>query len=324
MEVEMKKNILVILVIGVLLMAVGCSNTVNDTEAPEVAETKEESDTETEALTFEDDYLVTKDWLNDNLDNENLLILDARGEKAYSEGHIPGAIATSWQSFSNMEGAPGDMGWGVVKEASDLSEIIAALGIDQDKKIVVYTDVLNGWGEDARVFWTLEMAGLNNVRILDGGYNLWEDSDLGVSKDTVQVEKSTLIVETLDRSASIDFNTLKDNYDTYVVIDTRNKDEYEGATNFGEARGGHLPEAIHFNFSNVLNEDGTFKDTEVLEEIFSAAGLEKEDKIVTYCTAGIRSAHLQVALEMAGYENAQNYDASFYEWSGNDEVSVEK
>jgi len=317
----MKKNILVIIVIGMLLMAVGCSNTVNDSEAPEVPE---ESGTEIEALTFENDYLVSKEWLNNNLENENLLILDARGEKAYNGGHIPGAIATSWQSFSDMEGAPGDMGWGVVKEANELSISIAALGIDQDKKIVVYTDVLNGWGEDARVFWTLEMAGLNNVRILDGGYNLWEDSDLEVSKDTVQVEKSTFKVEALDRSASVDFHTLKDNYDDYVVVDTRNKDEYEGATNYGEARGGHLPAAIHFNFSKVLNEDGTFKDVETLAEIFTAAGLEKEDKIVTYCTAGIRSAHLQIALEMAGYENAQNYDASFYEWSGNDEVSVEK
>ena len=320
----MKKSILVILIIGVLLMAVGCSDAVSETEAPEAVESTEESVIETEALTFEDGYLVSKDWLKDNLENENLLVLDARGEKAYNGGHIPGAIATSWQSFSDMEGAPGDMGWGVVKEANELSESIAALGIDQDKKIVVYTDVLNGWGEDARIFWTMEMAGLNNVRILDGGYNLWEASDLEVSKETVQVEKSAFTVETLDRSASIDLNTLKDNYDSYIVVDTRNQDEYEGATNYGEARGGHLPKAIHFTFSNVLNEDGTFKDTESLEETFSAAGLEKEDKIVTYCTAGIRSAHLQVALEMAGYENAVNYDASFYEWSGNDEVSVEK
>lgn len=320
----MKKNILVIFVIVVLLMAVGCSKAVNDTEVPEDAESTVESNTETEALTFDDEYLVCKEWLNDHLKNENLLILDARGEKTYNGGHLPGAIATSWQSFSDMEGAPGDIGWGVVKEPSELSESIAALGIDQDKKIVVYTDVLNGWGEDARILWTLEMAGLDNVRILDGGYNLWEASDLEVSKETVQVEKSTFDVETLDRSASIDMNTLKENYDDYVVVDTRNKDEYEGATNYGEARGGHLPEAILFNFSKVLNEDGTFKDVESLEEIFTAAGFEKEDKIVTYCTAGIRSAHLQIALEMAGYENAQNYDASFYEWSGNDEVSVEK
>jgi thiosulfate/3-mercaptopyruvate sulfurtransferase len=314
----MKKNILIILVIGVLLMSVGCSNMVEDTEETE------ESTAVIEDLIFEDEYLVTRDWLNDNIDNENLLILDARGEDAYNGGYIPGAIATSWQSLSMMEGAPGDMGWGVVKETDGLSQSIAALGIDESKKVVVYTDTLTGWGEDGRIFWTLEMAGLDNVRLLDGGYNLWEASELEVSKEAVQVEKAAFEVETLDKMASIDFNTLKENYEDYVVIDTREINEYEGATNYGEPKGGHLPNAIHFNFRNVLNEDGTFKDVESLEKLFSEAGLEKEDKIVTYCTAGIRSTHLQIALEMAGYENAMNYDASFYEWSGIDEVSVEK
>lgn len=317
----MKKNILIILVIGVLLMLVGCNNGIKDTEN---IETEKESAIETVPLTFEDDYLVSKEWLNDNLENENLLILDARGEQSYKSGHIPGAIATSWQSFSDMEGATGAMGWGIVKEADGLSQGIAALGIDKNKKVVLYTDVLDGWGEDGRIFWTLKMTGLDNVRILDGGYNLWKDSGIEMSKETVQVEASTFEVETLDKSSSIDFNTLKDHYQDYVVIDARSIEEYEGAIDYSEPRGGHLPDAIHFNFRNVLNEDGTFKDIETLEKLFNEAGFQKEDKIVTYCTAGIRSAHLQIALEMAGYENVQNYDASFYEWSGNSEVPVEK
>jgi len=29
-----------------------------------------------------------------------------------------------------------------------------------------------------------------------------------------------------------------------------------------------------------------------------------------------------LTLKMADYENARNYDTSFYEWVGNDEVSV--
>lgn len=317
----MKKNILIILVIGVLLMVVGCNNGVKDTEN---IEKEKESAIETVSLTFEDDYLVSKEWLNDNLENKNLLILDARGEQAYNSGHIPGAIATSWQSFSDMEGATGTIGWGIVKEADELSQGIAALGIDKNKKVVIYTDVLNGWGEDGRIFWTLKMTGLENVRILDGGYNLWKDSGIEMSKETVQVEASTFEVETLDKSSSIDFNTLKYHYQDYVVIDARSIEEYEGATDYSEAKGGHLPNAIHFNFRNVLKEDGTFKAVETLEKLFIEAGFQKEDKIVTYCTAGIRSAHLQIALEMAGYENVENYDASFYEWSANDEVSVEK
>lgn len=38
------------------------------------------------------------------------------------------------------------------------------------------------------------------------------------------------------------------------------------------------------------------------------------NKIVTYCTAGIRSAYMQLILEMCGFENSMNYDESYYRW----------
>ena len=265
----MKKKILVILAISMLLIISGCSKEVdskdvNNNEQDIVKENNDESN----SLNFDSNYLVSQKWLNENLENKDLLILDARGQKAYNKYHIPGAIVTSWQSLSNMEGAPGDKGWGVVKNAEKLSENISALGIDKSKKVVVYTDVLNGWGEDARILWTLEMAGLENVRILDGGINLWKSSDLKVSKEVSKAKKSDFKVKDLDKSNSINFEKIKENYDEYVIVDTRQNEEYEGATNYGEKRGGHLPNAIHFNFRKVLNEKGTFKHNETVEKIF--------------------------------------------------------
>lgn len=40
--------------------------------------------------------------------------------------------------------------------------------------------------------------------------------------------------------------------------------------------------------------------------MLEAAGLSKENTIVTYCTAGIRSACMQLILEMCGFENSIN------------------
>ena len=45
------------------------------------------------------------------------------------------------------------------------------------------------------------------------------------------------------------------------------------------------------------------------------AGISKDDKIVAYCTGGIRSAYMQLVLEMAGYENTWNYDQSYWRWA---------
>jgi len=72
-----------------------------------------------------------------------------------------------------------------------------------------------------------------------------------------------------------------------------------------------------------MNADGTFKTQSELVTIFAAANLTTEDEIVSYCTAGIRSAHLTLMLRMTGYGMSMNYDASFYEWAGNDNLTVE-
>jgi 3-mercaptopyruvate sulfurtransferase SseA len=65
-------------------------------------------------------------------------------------------------------------------------------------------------------------------------------------------------------------------------------------------------------------EDGRFVWMAVM------AGLQPEYPIVTYCTAGIRSAHMALVLRMAGFANARNYDASFYEWAGMEDLPLEK
>ncbi len=70
----------------------------NGDEVEEVGEIKFSNNT----------YMVTADWLQENIEREDLLILDARGEDAHKKGHIKGAIPVVWQSFSNMEGGPGE------------------------------------------------------------------------------------------------------------------------------------------------------------------------------------------------------------------------
>lgn len=49
-------------------------------------------------------------------------------------------------------------------------------------------------------------------------------------------------------------------------------------------------------------------------------GFSKDDQIVTYCTAGIRSGYMQLILEMCGFGNSKNYDESYYRWCAVEEV----
>lgn len=269
------------------------------------------------------EILTDADWLNDNLDN--VVVLDARDEAAYKQNHIRGAIHVTWQQFTDMEAKkPGDKGWGILLPAERLGEAIAKLGIDDTKTVVVYSDSPAGWGADGRVAWTLRMAGLTNVKLLNGSFAAWTAKGYPVDSEIPAPQPTDFTVTAMNENLNASTEYISENLNNLKLLDTREADEFNGATKFGEARGGHLPGAINFSWTQVFNQDGTIKTQSELEALFSSLGINKEDEIVSYCTKGIRSAHLTLVLRLAGYENARNYDASIYEWAGNKDLPLDK
>lgn len=299
---KFKKFLAATCVVAIISMAfVGCTNKKN--------QTNEET---TKSQGYNNDYFVTTNWLSENLDNENVVILDGRSEKEYNKGHIPGAINVAWQSLANIKGKAGDKGWGVALDKDELSKKLGDLGIDKNTEVITYASK-DGWGEDGRLTWELKSAGINS-KMLDGGYDLWTKENRTTTKDVPVVVSKDLKIEQIDSSTTITTEELYENMSKYTIVDARAKDEYDGATKYGEAIGGHIKGAISLPFNEVYNEDGTIKSEAELNEIFKNTGLTKEQEIVTYCTSGIRSAHLALILNMLGY-HAKNYDASYYEWA---------
>lgn len=307
------------ILIGSLMMGCSANKTDEKKENTTVVQTEK-----AETPYVDGSYITDAKWLLQNLKSKDILVLDARSDKDYAKGHIPGAINVAWQGFSNMEGKPGDKGWGVVLSDDKLSEKLAAIGVDKTKTIVVYSDNKTGWGEDGRFVWMFKMAGIENAKMLNGGFNFWESSKYEVSKEAVLPVASSFKIENSNKAGTINTEELVAKLGKVKIVDSREKDEYTGAVKFGEARGGHLPGAINITFNSLFKEDKTFKSSEDIEAIFKAAGLNKEDEIVTYCTAGIRSAHLALALRMMGYNNVKNYDESFYTWAKDESLKVEK
>ena len=256
---------------------------------------------------------------------EGAIVLDARAPEAYAAGHIPGAINAPWQTFCDMAGKPGEADWGTLLAAADLAKKLGELGIDGSAPVIVYGDP-TGWGEDGRVVWTLRTAGITDSRMLDGGFPAWTAAgNTGVKDEVKPTAVTAPALAALDDSLDITTDELKAGLGTIKVVDTRSAKEYDGATDFGEARGGRIPGAVNMPYPDVFNADGTVKSDAELEAMFAEAGLtDKDADIVFYCTKGIRSGHLSMLARMLGYAAARNYDASYYTWAGNAELEVEK
>lgn len=326
----MKYNKRLAIIISVIMIGsafVGCSNQKNEQEKKSES-TKVEQNiqlTTKEDYTYENnDYFTSISWLEKNIkDNKNLVIIDGRSDKDYNNGHIPGAINVAWQSLAQMNGKAGDKDWGnLISDKEALSKVLENLGINEQSQVVVYANK-GGWGEDGRIVWCLQRAGID-ARMLNGGFDLWAKESKEISKETKNNVVADFKVEEINNNVNITTDELKKEIKDVKIIDTREEDEYKGATKFGEARGGHLPGSINIAFNKLYNEDGTIKSNDEIDKIMKENKIEKTDKIVTYCTSGIRSAHMALALKNAGYDNVRNYDSSYYEWAADKNNEVVK
>ncbi|WP_028828732.1 sulfurtransferase [Proteocatella sphenisci] len=314
-----KKLIFKALITILLLMLVFTGCTSNDS-----GEVSPEGETDTVSDVFVGDKIVDIEYVKANMNNDNFMAIDARGPEAITKsGSLENATGVIWQQLSTVaDGKSGDANWGVVLDKERLSSALSEIGITRDKDIVVFADTQKGWGDDGRILWTLTLAGYDNVKILDGGILAIENAGLNTSKEPAPYVPAQVTIDNMDLTSSIDTDELESLIadDSVKIIDTRDISEYDGAANYGENAGGHIPGSISINFLELVKEDGTLKSNADIDAIMSANGIAKDDSIVTYCTAGIRSAYMQQILEMNGYTNVRNYDESYYRWSEINEV----
>ncbi len=272
---------------------------------------------------FEGQYLVTAEAAKEEMGDENVLLVDCRGADKAKKETIEGAVATDWKELGtcgDSYGKEGDEGWGKIPEASELARRLGKLGMSKDKKIILLGETLDGWGDDARVLWELVAAGYTDVRMVDGGYAALKEAGAPTQKGASEPEAAEVSIDSIDMTHVMETEELMADYDSYKVVDVRTDEEYEGAVKYHEAQGGHLPGAIHIRYTDLFRENGTLRSKADIEKVLTDAGISKEDKIVTYCTGGIRSAYSQLVFEMAGYENTWNYDQSFWRWAVAGEV----
>jgi thiosulfate/3-mercaptopyruvate sulfurtransferase len=295
----------------------GCSNS-STTDEQETGQ--EINEVENEVKAFEGKYVVDAEYVKSKIGDENTIIVDARGEDAASKGTVKGAIATTWQYLARCsDSKAGEEMWGTILPKDELEKNLGAIGLDKNKEIILFATAQNGWGEDGRIAWELMAAGYENVKIVNGGYDYLIESGVESGSPTT-LDAVEVKIDEINETHVINTTELETNYDSFVVVDTRETKEYNGAVLYGETNGGHLPGAKNIKFTDLFNSDTTLKSNEEIQAIFDAAGLNKGDKIVTYCTGGIRSAYMQLILEMLGYENSQNYDESFYRWCAVNEL----
>ena len=275
---------------------------------------------------FDFKKLVDADYLLKTRDNENVVVIDARGGML-EEGSLmyDKATVVDWTDISLL-GEFGGEELGKLLSKDNYREIFNILGIKENTEVLVYGFTMpnQGFGDEARVVYTFNYARFDNVKIIDGGFDKVEQ--LGLNKnynpenDRINVS-SVVREEAQDNKKAIFTDELLSlvNSADVQIIDTRLEAEYNGRVIYGENKAGHIPGAISIPFNSLVDEDGFIKSREALEEYFVSKGLDKNKLQITYCTTGVRASYVAVILEELGYK-VRNYEPSFARYANVGEV----
>jgi thiosulfate/3-mercaptopyruvate sulfurtransferase len=263
-------------------------------------------------------------------DKAGVVLLDARAEGAYKQGHIPGAITL------------GGKGAAVVLRDVDarilpvktLEKILGEAGISRDMEIIVY----GAKGDTGMTvpFWILEYLGAEKVRAYWGGIDDWKAAKQPVATEERKLSAAKFVAKAReDRYASTEY--VKANLKKGVqIVDARTPKEFSG-DDIRALRGGHIPGAALIPFEQnwvdpeaakkladgkAAGRDGmALKDDKALREIYKSLDPKKE--IVAYCQTGTRSTLTYVVLRSLGFEKVRNYDDSWIVWGSRLDLPVE-
>ena len=262
------------------------------------------------------DFLVTTDWLEKNLNNPKLRLIEVSVDTGvYERGHIQGAVNFKWHT-DLVDPVKRD-----IASKENFEKLLRQAGVNNDSTIVIYGDSNNwfaAWGA-----WVFDVYGVKNVKLLDGGRKKWEAEKRPLTPLATQVAAGNVKVSDANnslRARLIDVVAIANKKSDTALVDIRSPDEFTGKI-FAPAgvqetaiRAGHIPGAVNVPWGQAVAEDGTFKSPEELRKVYAAVGIDGKKPIITYCRIGERSSHTWFALsKILGY-NVRNYDGSWTEY----------
>ncbi|AFZ05456.1 Rhodanese-like protein [Oscillatoria nigro-viridis PCC 7112] len=257
-------------------------------------------------------WIVNADLAKQLLEQEATL-LDARAPILKLFCRLPPAIPVTWQEFSRSEFPHKGK---ILENNKVLTQKLQAIGICQDKPVIVVADSVKGWGEDGRIVWMLRTLGQEKAVFVDGGYRALIKAGINRVKSANNPPKTGDFVISRLSNWEIQRDELKAilGNENLVIIDAREPREYAGKTPYGEQRGGHIPGAVHLYYKQLMDKQGKLLSRGEIVAILQQKGVSQSTQIVSYCSGGIRSAWLTCVLTNVGF-CAKNYAGSMWEWS---------
>ena len=265
--------------------------------------------------------LVSASTLHQQINDPQWIIVDCRfslanseaGSYAYRHGHISHARYADLNN--NLSSAITDFtGRHPLPDFGLLAKKLGAWGITNNSQVVCYDDT--GGTFAGRLWWLLRCLGHDNVAVLNGGIQHWQQQGFALTTHLPTLKPVTFrpylnsvhwlnalqVQNSLARKA-------------ICLIDARTPERYRGEQEPIDPVAGHIPGALNRPFQLNLDNTGLFLSAESLSSQFKTLiGTTAPEQVVHYCGSGVTACHNLLAMEHAGLTSPKLYAGSWSEW----------
>ena len=291
------------------------------------------------------ELLVHPQWVQDLVDGKNPDTYDGRpykivelsfgkDEANYEKGHIKGAIHID-DSLNHVPGSRVLADYEFIPQEEKekfwnrpsnekIEEILLGMGITKDTLVVIYGPNTTAASRCAAV---MMYAGVEDVRILNGGIEIWNMDNMPLEEGIVKPEPAAdfgaKIPARPDVLIGFDEEMKIINDENSVVASIRSWPEYicevSGYTYIGEAgdiansRFGYAG-SDPYHMEDYRNVDNTMFNYHIMANRWNDWGIVPEKKVSFHCGTGWRASETYMYAKAMGWEDICVYDGGWYEW----------
>jgi thiosulfate/3-mercaptopyruvate sulfurtransferase len=204
---------------------------------------------------------------------------------------------------------------------AQLEKLIGELGIDEDSHVVVVPAGVNAtdFGAAARVYWTLKVAGLAQISILDGGFAAWTADKSDPVESGPRSPSPRIFTATLDRGLVAETPDVEqaERGGAATLVDARPATFFLGHDKAPAVQAyGHLANAINLDHASFY--DDAANRLRAPAELAAIAARVPTGPAITYCNTGHWAATDWFVLsEILGRRGTRLYDGSMAAWTAN-------
>jgi len=258
----------------------------------------------------------------------------------YQKGHIPGAIPLNTLSLEEPET------WNR-RTPEELKENLQNIGIRYDTTVIVYgrfsypkfNDPFPGKSAGHlgafRCAALLLYAGVEDVRILNGGLNAWKNNGYPISTKEVKPEAVRDFGVNIPSHPEyiVDMEKAKDllSSDDGDLVSVRSWEEFIGnASGYHYiSKKGRIPGAVFgncgsdaYHMENYRNFDYTMREYPEVADKWADNDIIPDKHIAFYCGTGWRGSEAFMNAWLMGWPKVSVYDGGWYEWSSDPENPI--